>query len=136
MKHIFLSIALSGIVLPVCAQTTKAGTGAEGEDTSSGIEFIKTADHKDVKDILKQDRPDEVSAIPVPHFAIRTADNKFVMTIGGQINPIIGTDFGNDLYEVDGAGIGFVTGMIPVPPVNGNAFSSAMIPELWLQELC
>lgn len=37
MKHIFLSIALSGIVLPVCAQTTKAGTGAEGEDTSSGI---------------------------------------------------------------------------------------------------
>ncbi len=42
------------------------------------------------------------------------------MTIGGQINPIIGTDFGNDLYEVDGAGIGFVTGMIPVPPVNGK----------------
>ncbi len=120
MKHIFLSIALSGIVLPVCAQTTKAGTGAEGEDTSSGIEFIKTADHKDVKDILKHDRPDEVSAIPVPHFAIRTADNKFVMTIGGQINPIIGTDFGNDLYEVDGAGIGFVTGMIPVPSVNGK----------------
>jgi len=77
MKHIFLSIALSGIVLPVCAQTTKAGTGAEGEDTSSGIEFIKTADHKDVKDILKQDRPGEVSAIPVPHFAIRTVDNTY-----------------------------------------------------------
>lgn len=56
MKHIFLSIALSGIVLPVCAQTTNAGTGAEGEDTSSGIEFIKTADHKDVEDILEQDR--------------------------------------------------------------------------------
>lgn len=120
MKHIFALAAIAGITLSAAAQTSIAGNGSEDEQTSSKIEFVKTSDHPDVKDILKKDRPSEVSAIPVPHFAVRTSDNKFVMTIGGQINPIMGADFGNDLYEVDGAGINFVTAMIPVPSVSGK----------------
>lgn len=120
MRHTLLLLCCALGTVSVCAQTSNAGKGAEDEADSGKIEFIKTANHPDVKEILKETRPNEVSAIPVPHFAIRTSDNKFIMTIGGQVNPIIGADFGNDLYEVDGAGINFVTGMIPVPSVAGK----------------
>ncbi len=122
MKHTILLLTLWGTFVPVCvcAQTSQAGKGEGDEPSGSKVEFIKTANHPDVKEILKKERPVEATAIPVPHFAVRTADNKFVMTIGGQINPIIGTDLGNDLYEVDGAGIDFITGMIPVPSVSGK----------------
>ncbi len=120
MKHTVLLLTCLTSLTPLSAQTSSAGKGDGDEKSDSKIEFIKTANHSDVQDILKKDRPNEATAIPVPHFAVRTSDNKFVMSIGGQINPIIGTDFGNDLYEVDGAGIGFVTGMIPVPAMSGK----------------
>lgn len=120
MKHTVLLLTCLMSFTPLLAQTSSAGKGAEDEKTDSKIEFIKTVNHPDVQEILKKDRPNEATAIPVPHFAVRTSDNKFVMTIGGQVNPIIGCDFGNDLYEVDGAGIGFVTGMIPVPAMSGK----------------
>ena len=42
------------------------------------------------------------------------------MTIGGEINPIMGWDIGNNLYKQDGAGISFVTSAIPVPAVKGH----------------
>lgn len=42
------------------------------------------------------------------------------MTIGGEINPILGWDIGNDLYKQDGAGISFVTSSIPVPSMQGH----------------
>lgn len=119
MKHT-PAILLVSVAMPLCAQTNSAGQGAEDEGESRKIEFIKTARYPDVKEILKQDRPHDNNATPVPHFAIRTPDNKFVLTIGGQINPIIGCDLGNDLYEMDGAGIGFVTSQIPVPAVKGK----------------
>lgn len=122
MKHILLFTMGSLLLCAPTAysQTSSAGKGAEDEPVSSKIEFVKTASNPEVVEILKKDRPVETSAIPVPHFAVRTSDNKFVMTIGGQVNPIIGADLGNDLYEVDGAGINFVTGMIPVPSVGGK----------------
>ena len=89
-------------------------------ESSRKVEFVKVAKHKDVSEILRKDRPKESAAIPTPHFAIHTLDNKFVMTIGGQINPIIGADLGNDLYKRDGAGGAFVTNQIPVPPQAGH----------------
>lgn len=55
-----------------------------------------------------------------PAFAIRSKDNKFVMSIGGRINPILGFDIGNNLYRQDGAGVQFVTGSIPVPALTGH----------------
>ncbi len=100
-----------------------AAEKAECDTTSSPgsrIEFVKTAANAEVREILNKDRPKENAAIPVPHFAIRTSDNKFVMTIGGQVNPIIGADLGNDLYGQSGAGISFVTSQIPVPPPTGK----------------
>lgn len=120
MRHI--PLLLCGILAAgqIQAQSSSAGRETPEEEVSSSIEFIKTSRHLDVREILGKDRPHESSAVPVPHFAIRTADNKFVMTIGGQINPILGCDLGNDLYEVDGAGIGFVTSRIPVPSVSGK----------------
>ncbi len=117
MKNIAFLMFLCGAAPSLFAAND---TITEDDTGSSKIEFIKTSHHPDVKELLKKDRPQDVNAIQVPHFAIRTADNKFVMTLGVQLNPIIGCDLGNDLYEIDGAGIGFVTGMIPVPSVRGR----------------
>lgn len=97
MKNIAFLMFLCG-----AAPCLLAANDADVDDDSGSakIEFIKTSRHPDVKELLKKDRPQDVNAIQVPHFAIRTADNKFVMTLGVQLNPIIGCDLGNDLYEI------------------------------------
>lgn len=65
------------------------------------VSFVKTSQDSTVYNILDKDRSKNVNDLPVPHFAIHTANNKFVMTIGAKINPIIGTDLGSDLYKMD-----------------------------------
>lgn len=120
MKNTLLILGIGVLSIPVSAQTSLAGKGAENENHSEKIEFVKTANTPDVKDILKKDRPQDNNSVEVPHFAIRTRDNKFVMSIGGQINTILGADLGNDLYENNEAGISFVTSQIPVPAIGGK----------------
>lgn len=116
MKHTILLLCVAGTVMPAMAQFSNAGTETEKDKSScSTLELVKTSTNADVKELLKKDRPQETNAIPVPHFAIRTKDNAFVMSIGGQINTILGADLGNDLYQMTGAGGGFVTSQIPVP---------------------
>lgn len=106
--HIALLLALC-CVTPATAQDNE--TKATPRD--SHIYFVRTSRDTTVYKILKQDRQVNFRDAKVPHFAIHTADNKFVMTIGGYINPIIGFDLGNDLYDISGPD--FVTSSIPVP---------------------
>lgn len=115
MKRIYMLLATT-VALPAVAQQTDDSK----ESTDSKILFTQVRKDTVLSNIIAKDRPVENKSIPVPHFAIHTPDNKFVMTIGGQVNPIIGVDLGNDLYEVDGAGINFVTQSIPVPSVTGK----------------
>lgn len=70
--------------------------------------------------ILAKNKPQGAHEIPVPKFVIKSQDSKFLMTVGGQINPIMGVDLGNNLYNVSGAGISFVTQKIPVPSTQGH----------------
>ena len=72
------------------------------------------------RELLKSSRAEEPGREPAPSFVIKTDNNNFVMTIGGEINPILGWDIGNDLYKQDGAGISFVTSSIPVPSMQGH----------------
>jgi len=58
----------------------------------------------ELRDIIMQDRRKEPQSYAAPKFAIRTPDNKFILSIGGQVNPILGYDLGNDLYDADGGG--------------------------------
>lgn len=81
------------------------------------IELVRTT--PELKELLDQARPVEPNAVPTPKFAIRTRDNKFILSIGGKINPILGYDIGNDLYHSVN-GVDFVTGDIPVPPQSGR----------------
>lgn len=101
------------------------------DDGGSKIEFKRT--DAETKAILNRHRPVENKAIPAPSFALATRNNKFIMTIGGSINLILGYDIGNNLYKQPGAGISFVTSAIPVPSVKGhrsdlfiNPFNSAV----------
>lgn len=71
-------------------------------------------------EILRKDRPQGEKEIPAPRFVLKTPDNKFMLTIGGQINPIIGVDLGNALYKLGGQGVSFTTQAIPVPATKGN----------------
>lgn len=90
------------------------------DDAGNKVSFVKTSQDTTVYSILEKDRSKNINEIPVPHFAIHTANNKFVMTIGAQINPIIGVDLGNSLYKQSDAGINFVPGQIPVPALSGR----------------
>lgn len=92
----------------------------DADDDDVRIMFVRTARDTVVAHILKDGRPVEKDAIPVPHFAIKTSDNKFIMTIGGQLNTIVGVDMGNDLYAACDESADFVTSSIPVPPLPGH----------------
>ena len=54
------------------------------DDAGNRVSFVKTSQDTTVYNILEKDRSKNVNEIPVPHFAIHTANNKFVMTIGAQ----------------------------------------------------
>lgn len=90
------------------------------DDSGNKVSFVKTSQDTTVYNILEKDRSKNINEIPVPHFAIHTANNKFVMTIGAQINPIIGADFGSNLYKQSVAGINFIPAFIPIPGRSGN----------------
>ena len=109
----YFFLPLMAVAFPMAAQqsedTDDEGIIAEG----SVLELVRTTPK--VKAIIKRARSAEPSTVPTPSFAIKTKDDRFVMSIGGEINPILGYDIGNNLYDQDGAGISFVTGDIPVP---------------------
>lgn len=86
--------------------------------------------------ILKSSRAEEPGRESKPSFVIKTADNNFVMTIGGDISPILGWDIGNNLYKQDDAGRSFVTSAIPVPATRGHRgdyFISPLNGSVYLQ---
>lgn len=114
------AIAAAVALVPTMASAQHCCGKKAKKQSGSQIELVNTAENAEVKDILKKDRPSHPKDIPTPKFAIRTADNAFVMSIGGQINTIVGADLGNDLYEQSGAGGGFVTSQIPVPSAPGK----------------
>lgn len=90
------------------------------ENSGNRVSFVKTSQDTTVYNILEKDRSKNTNELPVPHFAIHTANNKFVMTIGAKINPIIGVDLGSDLYRNDDAGINFVPAQIAIPTPSGR----------------
>jgi hypothetical protein len=104
--------ALSAAALSVMAQPIVE------EESESVVVFGKTSDAD--RAIFEKDRPQGVHEIPTPKFTVKTSDNKFMLTIGGAINVIMGCDLGNNLYKMDGAGINFITNEIPVPAVKGR----------------
>ena len=113
-KSLLLTCALA---LPALA------FAAESNDTTDIIagkklQLVRTT--PEVAEILNHSRPHEANAIPTPKFALKSADNNFIMTIGGQLNIIAGGDIGNNLYNQSGAGISFVTNAIPVPATEGK----------------
>lgn len=108
--------------LPALLPVTAAAAETSTPDTTSGagmrLEFKRTSPEEAA--ILEKSRPSEPQAIPTPKFVVKTPDNKFLLTIGGSINPILGFDIGNNLYKQAGAGPSFVTSAIPVPAVAGK----------------
>lgn len=88
------------------------------EESESLVIFGKTTPAE--RTILEKDRETGVHEVPTPKFVVKTRNNKFMLTIGGVINVIMGCDLGNNLYKMDGAGINFTTNEIPVPAVKGR----------------
>ena len=110
---------LSAGILLLCAVPVIAEDSIPaGTDKENPIQLRRTSvqDRK----LLKTARSEEPGRDVAPAFVIKTANNNFVMTIGGEINPILGWDIGNNLYKQDDAGISFVTSAIPVPAARGH----------------
>ena len=103
---------------------TYANETAESKDSlsdklSSHLQLMKTT--PEIAKILNETRPHDPKAIPVPKYVVANPNNQnFILTVGGQLNMIVGGDFGNNLYKQSGAGISFTTNAIPVPPVAGK----------------
>lgn len=113
-------LAVAGLAL-AAASTMHANDIPEGSDPADNhVSFVKTSRDSTVYKILEKDRSKNVNELPVPHFAVHTANNKFVMTIGAKFNPIIGADMGSCMYKMDGAGINFVPNQIPIPAQPGR----------------
>lgn len=112
---LILACAIAGTT---CVEALGAETESPDTTSRSGLQFKRTSSEE--AKILEKSRPVEANAIPTPKFVVKTSDNKFMMTIGGQINPILGFDIGNNLYNQDGAGPSFVTSQIPVPATPGK----------------
>ncbi len=103
---------------PVSAQQT----GDDNDDVIyevGQLEVVSTQSNPIVKKAIEKARPVEPGSVPTPKFTIKTHNNKFMLTIGGEINPMLGYDIGNNLYSTD-AGSSFVTGDIPVPALTGH----------------
>lgn len=90
----------------------------ESEDSGDKLHIVRTS--PEVAEILKKGRPVENNAVPVPKYVIKSQNNNFILTIGGELNTVLGYDIGNNLYKQDGAGNSFVTSAIPVPAVPGH----------------
>lgn len=116
MKNTLLTPLLLFIIPAISshADVVKSETASEPENPNR-VSFVKTSSDSTVYNILEKGRPEKPGDSPVPAFAIHTANNKFVMTIGGNVNTIIGGDIGNDLYYSSGAGISFLPSRIPIP---------------------
>lgn len=101
------------------ALCTLAASGGDSiPDADNPIKIARATDAD--RAVLKAARVDEPGKAPASVFVVKTANSDFVMTIGGEINPILGWDIGNNLYKQSGAGISFVTADIPVPASEGH----------------
>lgn len=120
IQHRSISFLLLGALsLPLFADPSEAPKEESGK-SSRTIHFSKARNDSTRHSIFEKNRPQGNKEIPVPHFCIHTDDHKFALTIGGQVNPIMGFDFRNNLYEQAGGGINFTTQAIPVPAVPGK----------------
>lgn len=120
-KTLMLCGGFALFAMPAFAQYDATDSDSDDDDVileTGKIEIVRTT--PEVKEILKRARPVEPNAVPVPKFAVKAKNNSFVMSIGGEVNPIMGYDLGNNLYSQPGAGISFVTGAIPVPATKGH----------------
>lgn len=120
-KSLLTALALP-VSLAVVAQDYAPADSFDADDDIiyevGAIEIVKTDGA--VGEMLKKARPVEPGDVEAPKFAITTKNRKFMMSIGGNITPIVGYDIGNNLYSQDDAGINFVTGDIPVPALTGH----------------
>ncbi len=117
MKKFYLMLAATALG---STATEALAAPTESPDTTGGTKLEITRMTPEAASILKKTRPVENGAIPMPKFVVHTSNDKFLLTIGGQINPILGFDIGNNLYNQPGAGPSFVTSAIPVPAVAGK----------------
>lgn len=105
-------------LLCIAATLTASGAFAQeeviieelGGSGNVGVELVKV--QGPVKETLERVLPVEPHSVPVPKFALVTKNKKFIMTLGGTVNPVVGCDLGNDLYDTS-AGASFVTSDIP-----------------------
>ncbi|MDE6330376.1 MAG: hypothetical protein K2L83_06665 [Muribaculaceae bacterium] len=119
MSHSYSIIACLALALASSAAASGADMDSVADsDHRNPISIKRTTDVE--RSILGRHREDTVKNVPAPHFVVKSANNNFLLAIGGSLNVIMGGDIGNNLYKQDGAAGSFVTNQIPVPSVAGH----------------
>lgn len=85
------------------------------QSDNSEFKFGRTTGQQ--AEIFLQNKPEGPNAVPVPRFTLQTTNDKFWLTIGGFIQPIMGMDIGNTL---DGCMYFSPSNISNVPAVKGQ----------------
>ena len=111
---------LLSLALMAPGMVATAAEKCDTTDIASGkkLHYIRTT--PEVAQILEKTRPHEPNSIPTPKFTLKSDNNNFLLTVGGEVDLIVGGDINNNLYQQSGAGISFVTNQIPVPATPGH----------------
>lgn len=115
MKKILLTMAFLAPAVMFAAETPDT---CDVKDKGH-FHLMKTT--PELTDILSRNRHNERHYHSTPKYILANPSNyDFMLTIGGQLNVILGGDIGNNLYHQSSAGISFTTSAIPVPAQKGK----------------
>lgn len=132
MKTFTNFLLAAAVLTPSLASAEKNDSIAPGDDVSNPIRFQRTTPEV-AKILLDAQAPDQ-NNLPAPAFVLKSDNNNFIMTIGGEINPVLGFDIGNNLYKQSGPD--FTTASIPVPALpghKGDFFINPLTGNLYMQ---
>lgn len=121
MKNTRLLMIMAFAAMPVVSMFAQEAASEEDDvkvKAGHHLEFTRTS--PEIDSILRKQREADRNEVPVPRFVVKSDNNSFIMTIGAVINPFMGFDIGNNLYQQEGAGSGFTTQFIPVPAAPGH----------------
>lgn len=92
-----VGIKHSSVIKKSCVLMLGMGMSFMLQAQSTDPEFKYNRTTASETELLGKNKPIGPGAVPVPRFTLKTTNNKFLMAIGGFIQPIIGMDLGNTL---------------------------------------
>ena len=113
MRKITPSLCAAALALAVAWPAMADTSQKPRADKGSGLRVEETTEQQNA--LFDRTRPQRPQNNVKPLFTISDSKSRFMMQIGGYVNPIIGWDLGNVVNTID-----FIPAEIPVPVTKGQ----------------